>query len=126
MRRILFVCVSNSCRSQMAEAFLNSLGKGRAEARSAGSRPASKIDAGARRAMMEAGIPLPRTRPKLLTPELLDWADTVITMGCKGACPRTDKPTADWGIPDPVGKPMAEYRRVREEIRRKVLGLLAH
>jgi arsenate reductase len=125
VKHVLFVCTGNSCRSQIAEAFLNSLANGKVEARSAGSKPAAEIDKGARQVMHEVGIELPHTKPKLLTKELIDWAGTIITMGCEDACPLTGKPMTEWGIKNPVGKPIEEYRKVRDEIKRKVLELLS-
>ncbi|MDO8340004.1 MAG: arsenate reductase ArsC [Candidatus Burarchaeum sp.] len=125
MKHVLFVCTGNSCRSQIAEAFLNALARGKAEAQSAGSKPAAEIDEGARQVMREVGIELPNTKPKLLTKELIDWADTILTMGCEDACPLTGKPMTDWGIKNPVGKPVEEYQRVRDEIKKNVLELLS-
>ena len=127
MRRILFVCVHNSGRSQMAEAFFNRLGGGKAEAGSAGTDPAPVIDPTVIQVMREAGMDLSGKVPKALTPEMLEGAERVITMGCgvEGVCPATFMETEDWGLPDPKGQPIERVREIRDEIRRRVIDLLA-
>ena len=126
MKTVLFVCVHNSGRSQMAEAFFNRLASGKARAISAGTQPSESVNPVAAEAMLEAGIDISRNRPKLLTPEMLDKADRVISMGCLGseACPVRSGITADWGLNDPKGKPPEEVRKIRDEIRDRVFKLI--
>ena len=126
MKRVLFVCVHNAGRSQMAEAFLRHLADGRAEAESAGTEPGACVSPVAVQAMAERGISLASHRPKLLTPELAAWADKVITMGCAidDLCPVALTPVEDWGIPNPSGKPLAVVRDIRDRIEAKVNLLL--
>lgn len=125
-KRVLFVCVANSCRSQMAEAFARTLGGGRVEAWSAGSHPAGAVHPGAAASMARRGIPLARQRPKGLDGlPAVRW-DAVVTMGCGDACPHV--PAArrfDWAIPDPAGLPDAEMDAVREAIEERVRALVA-
>lgn len=129
-KRVIFVCVGNSCRSQMAEGFLNYYAKERglnAKAESAGTQPAGYVHPDAIRVMREKGIDISHQHSKGITPEQLKDFDYVITMGCsaKNICPATFHGEArDWGIEDPIGQPLEVYRRVRDEIERKVLGLL--
>ena len=117
MSKVLFVCVRNSGRSQMAEAFFNRLAKGKGKAKSAGTKPAEHLDENVIEIMWEDGIEISRQRPKLLTPKLLDWADRVITMGCgiEGVCPATFVETEDWAIEDPKGKPVEKLREIRRD-----------
>ena len=126
MMTVLFVCVHNSGRSQMAEAFLNKLAPGRARATSAGTRPAAAIDPTVVEAMREVGIDISHQKPKRLTPEVLAPADRVITMGCEVAevCPTTFVETEDWDIDAPKGKPIEEVRQIREQIQTRVRELL--
>ena len=126
MKIVLFVCVRNSGRSQMAEAFFNQMAKGKAKAKSAGTRPARRLDDNVIEIMWEAGIEISRQRPKLLTPKLLDWADRVITMGCsaEAVCPTTFVETEDWAIEDPKGKTLEQVRKIRDEIKERVTKLL--
>ena len=121
MKKVLFVCVGNSCRSQMAEAFFNQMSK-TAIASSAGTKPASSVNTLAIQVMKEIGIDLTNSKPKLLTREMLNDVDKVITMGCGvgDVCPGAIVETEDWGIDDPTGKPINEFRRVRELIKEKV------
>ena len=127
MKKILFVCVHNSGRSQMAEAFFNQLAEGKAHASSAGTRPASHTDRIVAEAMRELGIDISRQRPKLLTAEMLEDADRVITMGCgvEKACPAAFVPVEDWQLEDPEGKPIDEVRKIRDEIKARVQELIA-
>lgn len=127
MKKVLFVCVHNSGRSQMAEAFFNRLAGGRAEAISAGTDPAPAIDPTVVAVMREVGIDLGGRVPKALTPEMLDGADRVITMGCgvEGVCPATFTETEDWGLPDPKGQPIEKVREIRDEIERRVARMFA-
>jgi arsenate reductase len=125
-KTILFVCVHNAGRSQMAAAFARLLGGDRVDVLSAGSAPGERIHPGVAEAMAEIGVDLSRERPALLRPEAVRAADAVITMGCGDACPVfPGKRYEDWVVPDPAGKPLAEVRPVREEIRRRVERLLA-
>ena len=127
MKPGLFVCVHNSGRSQMAEGFFNHLAGGRARAVSAGTTPADRVQPEAVQVMGEVGIDIGRQRPKLLTPAMIAGAARVITMGCgvEGVCPATFVPTEDWGLDDPQGQPIEKVREIRDEIRRRVEGLLA-
>jgi len=126
MSKVLFVCVRNSGRSQMAEAFFNRLAKGRGKAKSAGTHPAKRLDENVIEIMWEVGIEISRQRPKLLPPKLLDWADRVITMGCgvEEACPATFVETEDWALEDPEGKSLEQVRKIRDEIKSRVTKLL--
>ena len=127
MNRILFVCVHNAGRSQMAEAFLRHLADGRAEAQSAGMVPGERVNPIAEEVMAERGISLEAHAPKLLTQELADWADRVITMGCgiDEACPAVQTEVEDWGLSDPSGQPLAVVRDVRDQIEERVSLLLS-
>jgi len=126
MNNVLFVCVHNSGRSQMAEAFLNELGKGRARAHSAGTSPANAVDPTVVAVMEEIDIDISRNVPRALTLDLLDQADRVVTMGCgvEGVCPASSVETEDWGLDDPKGKSLEEVRRIRDEIRARVEKLV--
>jgi protein-tyrosine-phosphatase len=126
MKKILFVCIHNSGRSQMAEAFFNHYAKGKAQAFSAGTHYASHIDPTVVEAMGERGIDISSKRPKMLTLEMLGVADKVITMGCgaEGVCPATFVPTEDWQLEDPEGKPIEQVRAIRDEIEAKVGTLI--
>jgi arsenate reductase len=126
MKKILFVCVHNSGRSQMAEAFFNNYAKGKAQAFSGGTQPASHTDSTVLQAMKEIGIDISSQRPKMLTLEMVESADKVVTMGCgvEGVCPATFVPTEDWQLEDPEGKPIEKVRAIRDEIAAKVKKLL--
>jgi len=126
MRPVLFVCVHNSGRSQMAEAFFNHLAGGRARAISAGTMPAHRVQPEAVQVMAEVGIDIAKQRPKLLASEMIEGAARVITMGCgvEGVCPATFVPTEDWGLDDPQGQPIEKVREIRDEIRQRLEGLL--
>jgi len=122
---VLFVCVANSCRSQMAEAIAKSLGGDRWEVRSAGSSPSGRVHPVAIGAMKELGLDLSTHRSKGLE-ELpaREW-DYVVTMGCGDACPTVPaRHRLDWDIPDPVGLPMEEVRRIRDDLKQRVNRLL--
>ena len=126
MKRVLFVCVENSCRSQMAEAFADRLGAGRVEVHSAGSRPADGVNPRAIAFMAERGYDLNDHAAKSLSPFEGQTFDVVVTMGCGDACPWV--PAAqrvDWALPDPKSLPDDEFRAVRDEIERRVRRLLA-
>ena len=124
--KVLFVCVHNAGRSQMAAALLERAAAGRVSVRSAGSAPAESIHPGVRNAMQEIGIDLASEAPKLLTEESAKGADVVVTMGCGDACPvYPGKRYVDWDITDPAGKPVEEVRPIRDDIDRRVRDLLA-
>lgn len=123
---VLFVCVHNAGRSQMAAAFLTHLSRGRVEVRSAGSAPADAVNPAAVRAMAEAGIDLSAETPKVLTVEAVRASDVVITMGCGDACPALPgKRYLDWKLDDPAGQGVEAVRPIRDEIEGRVRGLLA-
>ena len=126
MKKILFVCVHNAGRSQIAEAFFNHYAKGKAQAFSAGTHYASRIDPIVVEAMAERGIDISNKRPKMLTLEMLGVADKVISMGCgvEGVCPATLVPTEEWQLEDPEGKPIEQARAIRDEIEAKVKTLI--
>jgi len=124
MLTVLFVCTQNAGRSQMAEAFFNQTVGGKARAVSAGSRPAASVHPAIIIAMKDAEIDLSGKVPQKLTQELLSKADHIVTMGCGEACPVTRPGTIEWHIDDPAGKPLAEVRRIRDEIRDKVTKLV--
>ena len=123
---VLFVCVHNAGRSQMAAGLLDKLGEGRVHVRSAGSAPGEEINPAAVEAMAELGIDLSREFPKPLTDEFVRAADVVITMGCGDACPiYSGKLYEDWELEDPAGKDVETVRRIRDEIERRVRALLS-
>ncbi len=122
---VLFVCVHNAGRSQMAAAFTHMLSGGQVHVRSAGSEPADRLNPAVVEAMVEAGVDLSQAFPGPLTDEAVEAADVVITMGCGDACPvYPGKRYLDWQIDDPAGQPIATVRRSRDEIRRRVAQLL--
>ena len=123
---VLFVCVHNAGRSQMAAALLDHHAGGRVHVRSAGSTPADEINPSVAAAMEELGLDLSKEFPKPLTDEYVQAADVVITMGCGDACPiYPGKRYLDWELPDPAGKSLEEVRPIRDEIDRRVQALLA-
>ena len=123
---VLFVCVHNAGRSQMAAAFLTHLGADRVQVRSAGSAPASAVNPAVVEAMREAGIDISAETPKVLTAEAVQSSDVVITMGCGDACPYfPGKRYLDWQLEDPAGQGVAAVRPIRDEIERRIRGLLA-
>lgn len=126
MKKILFVCVHNSGRSQMAEAFLNHFAQGRAVAYSAGTQPEPEVSARTIKLMREEGIELDGHKPELLTLEMLEGADRVITMGCdvQSACPSLLSDAEEWALGNPRGKPMEELRETRDEIKARVQALI--
>jgi arsenate reductase (thioredoxin) len=127
-QRVLFVCVHNAGRSVMAEALFNRLANRRGEARSAGTIPADSPHPEVVEAMGEIGIDVAGRRGVLLTDDLVEWADRVITMGCavdEAACPAIRyRWVDDWGLPDPNGQPLERVREIRDEIDRRVKKLL--
>ncbi len=109
----------------MAAAFTNALGAGQVEVRSGGTAPAGEIDPVVVQAMVELGVEMSQEFPKLLTDEALVASDVVITMGCGDACPvYPGKRYLDWDMPDPAGQPIEAVREIRDDIRRRVIGLL--
>ena len=124
--RILFVCVHNAGRSQMAAGFARTLGGDRVEVFSAGSEPADQINPVAVAAMAEEGIDIAGTPPAILTTDAVRAADVVITMGCGDACPIfPGKRYEDWELTDPAGKDIETVREVRDDIKGRIQGLLA-
>ena len=123
---VLFVCVPNAGRSQMAAALLDHHAQGSVHVRSAGSAPASEINPAVVDAMAEWGIDISKERPKPLTEEVVREADVLITMGCGDACPvYPGKRYLDWELADPAGKGVEAVRPIRDEIDRRVRALLA-
>ncbi|MDJ0455895.1 arsenate reductase ArsC [Arthrobacter sp. NQ7] len=122
---VLFVCVHNAGRSQMAAAFLASLSRGAVEVRSAGSQPAEKVNPAAVEAMAEVGIDMSAEVPKVLTTEAVKESDVVITMGCGDECPFfPGKRYEDWVLEDPAGKGVGSVRPIRDEIKARVEQLI--
>ena len=123
---VLFVCVHNAGRSQMAATFLTHLSDGAVEVRSAGSAPAETVNPSAVQAMAEVGIDIAAARPKILTSQAVKESDVVVTMGCGDACPfYPGKRYEDWVLDDPAGKGVDAVRPIRDEIRRRVEALLS-
>ncbi|WP_314645764.1 arsenate reductase ArsC [uncultured Microbacterium sp.] len=123
---VLFVCVHNAGRSQMAAGFLRELGQGRVEVRSAGSMPGDAINPVAVAAMAEVGIDIAGEQPKVLTTEAVQASDVVVTMGCGDACPFfPGKRYEDWKLDDPAGQGIEAVRPIRDEIRARIEALLA-
>ena len=122
---VLFVCVHNAGRSQMAAGFLTALSDGAVEVRSAGSMPAEQVNPAAVEAMAEVGIDIRAERPKVLTTDAVQASDVVVTMGCGDACPFfPGKRYEDWVLEDPAGQGIESVRPIRDEIRARVLALL--
>ena len=122
---VLFVCVHNAGRSQMAAAYLTHLSAGRVEVRSAGSEPADQVNPSAVEAMAEEGIDITAQTPKILTTEAVKDSDVVITMGCGDTCSIfPGKRYEDWELEDPAGQSVDAVRPIRDEIRTLVQGLL--
>jgi arsenate reductase len=124
MKTVLFICVHNSGRSQMAEAFFNQMAKGKARAISAGSQPEDNVNPVVIEAMREVGIDISRSKPKLLTFEMMEGVERVITMGCENTCPVTTVETEDWGLEDPKDKPIEQVRKIRNKIKKRVKELI--
>jgi arsenate reductase len=123
---VLFVCVHNAGRSQMAAALLDHRSKGRVHVRSAGSEPADRLNPAVIEAMSEIGLDISKEFPKPLTDEVVRAADVVVTMGCGDACPLyPGKRYLDWKLEDPAGKSLAVVRRIRDEIDQRAQELLA-
>jgi protein-tyrosine-phosphatase len=122
---VLFLCVHNAGRSQMAAALLDHHARGRVRVTSAGSEPASEINRAVVAAMEEIGLDVSREFPKPLTDEVAEAADVLVTMGCGDACPvYQGKRYLDWDLPDPAGRSVEEIRPIRDEIDRRVRELM--
>jgi protein-tyrosine-phosphatase len=127
MMKVLFVCVENAGRSQMAEAFAKTYGKGKVEAKSAGTMPAREVNSVVVQVVREKGIDLSANKPKLITNEMVKEADMIIVMGCsaQGFCPAPLlNKVIDWEIEDPKDKSIEKVREIRDEIERKVKNLI--
>jgi arsenate reductase (thioredoxin) len=123
---VLFVCVHNAGRSQMAQGWLRHLAGDRVEVRSAGSEPGDQINPSAVQAMAEVGIDITDQRPKILTVDAVRESDVVITMGCGDACPIfPGKRYEDWDLADPAGQDVSAVRPIRDEIRTRIESLVA-
>ena len=123
---VLYVCVHNAGRSQMAAAFTRTLSGGAVEVRSAGSAPADTINPAVREAMLVEGIDLSAETPKILTTEAVEASDVVITMGCGDTCPIfPGKRYEDWTLDDPAGQGVDAVRPIRDEIRGRIEALIA-
>jgi len=127
MKKVLFVCVENAGRSQMAEAFATEYGKSKVEALSAGTMPSNEINPMVAQVMLEKGFDISKNKPKLITGQMVQEADIVIVMGCsaQGFCPAPLlNKVIDWGIEDPKNKPVEKVREIRDEIERRVRGFI--
>jgi len=123
---VLFVCIHNAGRSQMAAAYLTHLAGDRVEVRSAGSAPAESVNPAAVAAMLEEGIDMSAETPKMLTDAAVRASDVVITMGCGDTCPiYPGKRYEDWALDDPAGQGVDAVRPIRDEIRRRIEALIA-
>jgi len=123
--RVVFACVHNAGRSQMAAAWFNHLASGLAVAVSAGTQPIERVHPEVVQAMKEVGIDLSGSKPQLLTPELVNDATLLVTMGCGDACPYVPGLwREDWPLPDPHGQAIERVRQIRDEIKSRVLRLL--
>ncbi|WP_225835247.1 arsenate reductase ArsC [Streptomyces sp. NK08204] len=123
---VLFVCVHNAGRSQMAAGFLSHLAGDRIEVRSAGSLPGDRVNPAAVEAMQEVGVDISEAKPKVLTTEAVQASDYVITMGCGDACPVfPGKTYLDWALEDPAGKGVEAVRPIRDEIKTRIESLIA-
>lgn len=128
MKKILFVCVENAGRSQMAEAFANHYGKGKITASSAGIMLAEQVNPVVVEVMKEKGIDISMNKPKLLTMKMAEEADQIITMGCSAekVCPAPLlKNVIDWALEDPKDQPIEKVRQIRDEIEKRVLKLIS-
>jgi arsenate reductase len=125
MVTVLFICVHNAGRSQMAEAIFNSLSRGRHHALSAGSQPASEVNPVVVKALKEIGLDISGNKPKKLTKDMVQQADIAVTMGCgPDQCPVVPNELREWQIEDPHGKPKEEVRKIRDEVLIRVKALL--
>jgi arsenate reductase (thioredoxin) len=128
MKTVLFVCVHNSGRSQIAEAFFNQMAKGKAVAISAGTKPTDKVNPVVVEAMKEIGIDISSNKPKAFDWDVVQKADKMITMGCgadtEAICPASLVQTEDWSLEDPEGKDISKVREIRDQIKAKVEQLI--
>jgi len=127
MKKILFVCVENAGRSQMAEAFAIRYGKDKFVVSSAGNKPADRVNPVVVEVMKEKGIDISENKPKLLTFQMANDSDLIVTMGCndQGICPGPFfKETIDWKLEDPKGKPIEKVREIRDDIEQRVKNLI--
>ncbi len=125
MKTVLFVCVHNAGRSQIAAGYMKALSNGKVQVLSAGSAPKESINPLAVQVMAEEGIDIANNQPKVLTAEAVQESDVVITMGCGDACPfYPGKRYEDWVLEDPAGKDLETVRKIRDEIKQKVKNLL--
>ena len=127
MKKILFVCVENAGRSQMAEAFAKKYGNDNILASSAGNKPADRVNPAVVEVMKEKGIDISMNKPKLITAKMAMDNDLIVTMGCndQGVCPGPFfKPTIEWKLEDPKGKPIEKVREIRDVIERRVQELI--
>jgi len=125
MSRVLFVCKQNAGRSQMSDALFQLAAQGRHESRSAGTRPAEHVHPVVAEALRELGIDLSGNRPQMLTDDLAQWADLVVTMGCGDECPYIPgKQYIDWDLLDPADLPIEQVRLVRDDIEARVADLV--
>jgi arsenate reductase (thioredoxin) len=123
---VLFVCVHNAGRSQMAAGYLEHLAGGRVRVLSAGSQPADQINPVAVQAMAEDGVDITAAQPKVLTTETVEDSDVVITMGCGDACPYfPGKRYEDWDLEDPAGQGIDTVRAIRDDIKTRIQALIA-
>jgi protein-tyrosine-phosphatase len=126
MTHVLFVCLHNAGRSQMSQALFERAAAGRHTASSAGTTPADRVHPEVVEVMREVGVDLSDRQPQLLTPELAEPADVVVTMGCGDECPFIPgKRYLDWDLPDPKGQPLEAVRATRKDIERRVTELVA-
>ena len=122
---VLYVCIHNAGRSQMAAAYTHHLSGGAIEVRSAGSEPADRVNPAVRDAMLEDGIDISAEKPKILTTEAVQASDVVITMGCGDTCPiYPGKRYEDWELDDPAGQGIDSVRPIRDEVKRRVTELI--
>lgn len=126
MKKVIFICVHNAGRSQMAEAFFNQLAHERALATSAGTKPTPQVNPTVAQAMLEVGIDISKQHPKQLTLAMLEEADRAVTMGCgeDQSCPATLAPTEDWQLDDPEGKTLEKVREIRDTVKSRVTTLV--
>jgi arsenate reductase (thioredoxin) len=127
LKKVIFVCIHNSGRSQMAEAFANKLGAGKIDAISAGTEPGDHLNLQVASVMEEIGYDMSGHYPNTMTLEMVNSADRIITMGCgvdAGVCPASFVPSEDWGLVDPNGQPTEKVREIRDQIKMKVEKLI--
>ncbi len=127
-KSVLFICIQNSARSQIAEAYFRKYAGNNITCSSAGTTPAGKVNPDAIAVMKEVGIDISANKPKVLTSEMVDHSSVIINMGCmdSNSCPAAllERAMEDWGIEDPASKPIEKMREVRDQIERKVVNLI--